>query len=74
MEQSFGDTVNVEFGEPRLADNVIRGHIRFEQGQANLLVRAMLLLWRSGVERIFWYTLKDDPNNPYGLVAEGSVG
>jgi len=43
-----------------------------EQGQADLLVRAMLLLWRSGVERIFWYTLKDDPNNPYGLVAEGS--
>ena len=32
MEQSIGDTVNVEFGEPRLADNVIRGHIRFEQG------------------------------------------
>jgi len=43
-----------------------------EQGQANVLVRAMLLLWRSGVERIFWYTLKDDPNNHYGLVAEGS--
>jgi hypothetical protein len=43
-----------------------------EQGQANLLVRAMLLLWRSGVERIFWYTLKDDPNNPYGLVADYS--
>ena len=32
MEQSIGDTVNVQFGEPRLADNVIRGHIRFEQG------------------------------------------
>ena len=32
MEQSVGDSVNVEFGEPRLADNVIRGHIRFEQG------------------------------------------
>jgi hypothetical protein len=36
-----------------------------------MLVRAMLLLWRSGVERIFWYTLKDDPNNPYGLIGEG---
>jgi len=42
------------------------------QGQANLLVRAMLLLWRSGVERIFWYTLKDDPSNPYGLIAEAT--
>ena len=28
MEQSIGDTVNVEFGEPRLADNVIRGHMK----------------------------------------------
>lgn len=43
-----------------------------EQGQANNLVRAILLLWRAGVERIFWYTLKDDPGNPYGLVALGS--
>lgn len=43
-----------------------------QQGQANLLMRSMLLLWRSGVERIFWYTLKDDPGNPYGLVAEGT--
>lgn len=42
------------------------------QGQANMLARAMLLLWRSGVERIFWYTLKDDPHNPYGLIAEGA--
>jgi hypothetical protein len=24
------------------------------------------------VERIFWYTLKDDPGNPYGLVALGA--
>jgi hypothetical protein len=43
-----------------------------EQIQANLLVRAMLLLWRSGVERSFWYTLKDDPGNPYGLIAIGA--
>jgi hypothetical protein len=43
-----------------------------EQTQANLLVRAMLLLWRSGVERSFWYTLKDDPGNPYGLIASGA--
>jgi hypothetical protein len=37
-----------------------------------MLVRAMLLLWRSGVERSFWYTLKDDPGNPYGLIAAGN--
>jgi polysaccharide biosynthesis protein PslG len=43
-----------------------------EQGQANMLVRAMLWLWRSGVEKIFWYTLKDDPGNPYGLIASGT--
>jgi polysaccharide biosynthesis protein PslG len=43
-----------------------------EQTQANLLVRAMLLLWRAGVERSFWYTLKDDPGNPYGLFARGT--
>ncbi|MDQ2998788.1 MAG: glycosyl hydrolase [Chloroflexota bacterium] len=43
-----------------------------EQTQANLLTRAMLLLWRAGVERSFWYTLKDDPGNPYGLIAPGS--
>lgn len=42
-----------------------------QQGQANLLVRSMLLLWLSGVERSFWYTLKDDPHNPYGLIAYG---
>ena len=43
-----------------------------EQTQANNLVRGVLLLWRAGAERIFWYTLKDDPNNPYGLVALGA--
>lgn len=42
-----------------------------ERDQAALLVRGMLLLWRAGAERIFWYTLKDDPNNLYGLVALG---
>ena len=41
------------------------------QSQADYLVRAMLLFWHVGVEKIFWYTLKDDPGNAYGLVAEG---
>jgi len=43
-----------------------------EAAQANMLARGLLLLWRAGVERIFWYTLKDDLNNPYGLVALGA--
>jgi hypothetical protein len=45
-----------------------------QQTQANNLVRALLLLWRAGAERIFWYTLKDDTGNPYGLVGLGSGG
>lgn len=39
-----------------------------EELQASYLVRAMLLLWEAGVERSFWYTFKDDPGNPYGLI------
>jgi hypothetical protein len=50
-------------------DNVGRND---EQAQANYLVRAMLLLWQAGVEHSFWYTLKDDPGNPYGLFAYGT--
>lgn len=42
-----------------------------EQDQANYLVRSNLLLWYAGVERIFWYMLKDDIHNPYGLIAYG---
>ncbi len=45
--------------------------INDEQRQAMFLVRSMLLLWEMGVERSFWYTLKDDPGNPYGLIALG---
>lgn len=43
-----------------------------EQLQASYLVRSMLLLWEAGVERIFWYSFKDDPGNPYGLIALGT--
>lgn len=42
------------------------------QQQADFLVRSTLLLWRSGVERVFWYMLKDDAHNPYGLVSYGN--
>ncbi len=44
-----------------------------QQVQANMLVRATLLLWQAGVERIFWYTLKDDPEgDTYGMFALGT--
>lgn len=44
-----------------------------EENQANFLMRSTLLLWRSGVERIFWYNLKDDPDgDSYGLLSYGN--
>ncbi len=42
-----------------------------EEVQASYLVRALLMLWEAGVERVFWYSFKDDPGNPYGLVRQG---
>ncbi len=45
--------------------------INDEHQQARFLPRAMVLLWQAGVERIFWYTLKDDLGNPYGLFEYG---
>jgi hypothetical protein len=42
-----------------------------EDEQAHFLARSMLLLWLSGVERTFWYSFKDDPHNPYGLIEFG---
>ncbi len=41
------------------------------EAQASYLVRSLLLLWEAGVERSFWYMLKDDAHNPYGLIAYG---
>lgn len=43
-----------------------------EEQQASFLVRAMLSLWEAGAEKIFWYSYKDDPGNPYGLVGLGT--
>ncbi|RRR70396.1 MAG: glycosyl hydrolase [Candidatus Viridilinea halotolerans] len=48
------------------------GQTANEQNQADYLVRANLMLWEAGIEKIFWYTFKDDPSNPYGLVRLGS--
>ncbi len=42
-----------------------------EQEQASFLVRSLLLLWGAGVEQSFWYMLKDDHHNPYGLISYG---
>jgi hypothetical protein len=53
---------------PSDRDNVGRAD---EQSQANHLPRAMLMLWEAGVERVFWYSFKDDPGNPYGLIRLG---
>jgi polysaccharide biosynthesis protein PslG len=53
------------------SDRDARGLITPDQ-QASYLVRAMLLLWQAGVEQIFWYNLKDDPGNPYGLIGLGN--
>ena len=43
-----------------------------EEAQASYVVRSLLLLWEAGVERVFWYSFKDDPSNPYGLIREGA--
>ena len=43
-----------------------------ERTQANYLVRAYLtLLAEPGVEKVFWYTLHDDTDSPFGLVRFG---
>lgn len=43
-----------------------------EQSQANYLVRGMALLRAAGVDKVIWYSFKDDSNGPYGLVRAGS--
>ncbi len=40
--------------------------------QAAYLPQAYRALWQGGVSHVFWYMLKDDPHNPYGLFAYGS--
>ncbi|GIV88927.1 MAG: glycosyl hydrolase [Chloroflexus sp.] len=40
--------------------------------QAAYLSRTYCALWYGGVSAVFWYMLKDDPHNPYGLFAYGS--
>ena len=39
--------------------------------QARYLRHAVPLLWQAGAEMVFWYTLKDEAHNPYGLIAWG---
>lgn len=43
-----------------------------QQLQASYLVRSMLALWQAGVEHSFWYSFKDDPGNPYGIIGLGN--
>ncbi len=40
--------------------------------QADYLPRAYHALWQGGVSHVFWYALKDDPHNTYGLFTYGS--
>lgn len=40
--------------------------------QAAYLPQAYYALWQGGVSHVFWYALKDDPHNTYGLFAYGS--
>jgi polysaccharide biosynthesis protein PslG len=51
-------------------DRDARGVFDADQ-QADLLARTYLTLWQAGISHIFWYTLKDDPHNPYGLYRYG---
>jgi hypothetical protein len=43
-----------------------------ETQQADLVARTYLALWQAGIHMVFWYTLKDDPHNPYGLYRFGA--
>ena len=40
--------------------------------QATYLRQVVPLLWHAGVELVFWYALKDEAHNPYGLIAWGA--
>lgn len=39
--------------------------------QARYLRQVVPLLWQAGVVMVFWYALKDEVHNPYGLIAWG---
>lgn len=39
-----------------------------EQEQANYLVRAAVLLRAAGVQRVLWYSMKDEVHNGYGML------
>jgi hypothetical protein len=40
--------------------------------QAAYLARAVPILWQSGITQVFWYSWKDERQNPYGLYAWGT--
>lgn len=75
LEREFGERPIwvTEVGWTSRPDPRHPGSSADEITQANYLVRATLLLWRAGVERVFWYNLKDDPEgDTYGLLALGT--
>lgn len=40
--------------------------------QATNLRTGIAMLWQSGVDIVFWYALKDEAHNPYGLIGWGN--
>jgi polysaccharide biosynthesis protein PslG len=42
-----------------------------EEDQANYMVRAAVLLRAAGVERVLWYSIKDEVHNGYGVLRFG---
>ena len=53
------------------SDRDIAGTVTATQQAINIRT-GIPLLWQSGVDVVFWYALKDEAHNPYGLIAWGN--
>ncbi len=45
---------------------------RTDSDQADFLAQGIPILWQSGIDVVFWYALKDEQHNPYGLIRWGA--
>lgn len=43
-----------------------------DRTQAAYLTQGIPMLWQSGIDVVFWYALKDEQHNPYGLIRWGA--
>lgn len=43
-----------------------------DRTQAAYLAQGIPMLWQSGIDVVFWYALKDEQHNPYGLIRWGA--